>query len=189
MFAYIYISKHRCFGAVYFLCPILLTWFNFNPGMDEIGILRGYAIRSGRRPEGSQNKYIVDKTIVKLCNYNSIYLPNNGLPTRAWRRQPSHQLDKGSRGPNTRAFIEYHWDCTETTIVSFNIYGVIHQKWVTNCIKSNKESIDWRCIIAVHSRCQGVVGCLAHVRAYSVKQLLSYYWDFTIAVLVTTKSP
>ena len=28
-------------------------------------------------------------------------LPKNGLPSRAWRRQPSHQLDKVSFGPRT----------------------------------------------------------------------------------------
>ena len=27
---------------------------------------------------------------------------------RAWRRQPSHQLDKGVRGPKAEAFIEYN---------------------------------------------------------------------------------
>ena len=36
-------------------------------------------------------------------------------------------------------------------------------------------------VIAVHSRCQCVVGCLAHVRAYSVKQQRSYHCDVTIA--------
>ena len=45
-----------------------------------------------------QYKYIVSKTIVKLWNYKSNDLPKNGLPSRAWRRQPSHQLDKVSEG-------------------------------------------------------------------------------------------
>ena len=45
-----------------------------------------------------QYKYIVNKTIVKLWNYKFNDLPKNGLPTRAWRRQPSHQLDKVSDG-------------------------------------------------------------------------------------------
>ena len=35
---------------------------------------------------------------MKLWNYKSNDLPKNGLPTRAWRRQPSHQLDKVSEG-------------------------------------------------------------------------------------------
>ena len=47
---------------------------------------------------------------------------------------------------------------------------VISQKCVTNRIESDKESIDRQSVIAVQSRCQGVVGCLAHVRVYSVKQ-------------------
>ena len=85
--------------------------------VNKIGILCGYAIRSGRRPEGSQRpqggpqynmfiqyymfiqyKHIVNKTIVKLWNYKSNDLPKNGIPTRAWRRQPIHQLDKVSEG-------------------------------------------------------------------------------------------
>ena len=74
---------------------------------------------SGRRADRSpfiQYKYIVNKTTVKLSNYKSNDLPTNGLPTRAWRRQPSHQLDKV-------AFIEQHWDYN-TTIAPLNIYGV-----------------------------------------------------------------
>ena len=66
-----------------------------------IGILRVFAIRSGRRPSGSQRpqyKCIVNTTKVKLWNYKSNDLPANGLPTRAWSRQPSHQLDKVSEG-------------------------------------------------------------------------------------------
>ena len=98
LFTYVYIRMHLC--------------------MHIIGILRGYAIRSGRRPEGSQRpqggpqvrpgrwlpadfiqyQYIVNETIVKLRKYTSNDLPKNGLPTRAWRRQPSHQLDKVSEG-------------------------------------------------------------------------------------------
>ena len=35
---------------------------------------------------------------MKLWNYKSNDLPANGLPTRAWSRQPSHQLDKVSEG-------------------------------------------------------------------------------------------
>ena len=69
------------------------TYVNYNKKevLHIIGILRGYAIRSCRRPEGSQ--------------------------------QPQ-----------------------------------------------GRPSIDWQSVIAVRSCCQGVVGCLAHVRAYSVKQ-------------------
>ena len=97
---------------------------------NTIGILRGYAIRSGRRSEGNQwpqggpvsapaadvprdvcltvsrnhtvfplssaNAYIVNTTIVKLWNDKSNDLPKNGSTTRAWRCQPSHQLDKVS---------------------------------------------------------------------------------------------
>ena len=107
------------------------------------GILRGYAIRSGRRPEGSQRPqggpcgpprpltsrgtsawpyrvttqysfYPVqmyswhNKTWkMKLGNYKSNDLPANGLPTHAWSRQISHQLDKVSEdGPSIYAFIE-----------------------------------------------------------------------------------
>ena len=55
------------------------------------------------------------------------------------------------------------------TIASLNIYEVISQKCPTNRIESYKKSIDWKSVIAVHSRCQGVVGCLAHVRAYPAK--------------------
>ena len=51
-----------------------------------------------------------------------------------------------------------------------NIYEVISQKYVTIRIESYKESLDSKSVIAVHSRCQGVVGCLAHVRAYSGNQ-------------------
>ena len=61
-------------------------------------------------------------------------------------------------------------DCTLPTIATLNTYGVISQKSGTNRIEYYKESIDWQSVIAVHSRCQGVVGCLAHVRAYAVKQ-------------------
>ena len=42
--------------------------------------------------------YLVNTTKVKLWNYKSNDLPANGLPTRAWSRQPSHQLDKVSEG-------------------------------------------------------------------------------------------
>ena len=84
-----------------------------------IGILRGYTIRSGRCPEGSQRpqggqqvppshwlpegciiqyKHIVSTTIVKLWNYKSNDLPKNGLSMRPWHCQPSHQLDKVSEG-------------------------------------------------------------------------------------------
>ena len=35
---------------------------------------------------------------MKLWNYKFNDLPANGLPTRAWSRQPSHQLDKVSEG-------------------------------------------------------------------------------------------
>ena len=35
---------------------------------------------------------------MKLWNYKSNDLPANDLPTRAWSRQPSHQLDKVSEG-------------------------------------------------------------------------------------------
>ena len=35
---------------------------------------------------------------MKLWNYKSNHLPANDLPTRAWSRQPSHQLDKVSEG-------------------------------------------------------------------------------------------
>ena len=45
-----------------------------------------------------QYKCIVNTTKVKLWNYKSNDLPANGLPTRAWSRQPSHQLDKVSEG-------------------------------------------------------------------------------------------
>ena len=151
----------------------LMSRWNTPYRFDIKGILCGYAIRSGRRPEGSQRpqggpqKYIVNKTIAKLWNYKSNDLPKNVLPACAWRHPPSRQLDKVSEG---RAFFEEHWDCTKTTIASLNIYEVIYQKYITNRIESKKESIDWLSIIAVHSRCQGVVGCLAHVRAYSVKQ-------------------
>ena len=41
---------------------------------------------------------MVNTTIVKLWYYKSNNLPKNGLPTRAWRRQPSHQLDKVYEG-------------------------------------------------------------------------------------------
>ena len=79
-----------------------------------IGILRGYAIRSGRRPEWSQRpqvpfiqyKYVANIAIGKLWNYKSNELPKTGLPTRAWRRKPSHQLDKGVGGPKAQAFSE-----------------------------------------------------------------------------------
>ena len=79
-----------------------------------IGILRGYAMRSGRRPEGSQRlqvpfiqyKYVANIAKVKLWNYKSNGLPKTGLPTWAWHRQPSHQLDKGVRGPKAQVFIE-----------------------------------------------------------------------------------
>ena len=51
--------------------------------------------------------YIVNTTIVKLWNYKSNDLLKNGSPTRAWRRQSSHQLDRrqGVRGLKARAFI------------------------------------------------------------------------------------
>ena len=39
---------------------------------------------------------------MKLWNYKSNDLPKNGLPTRAWRRQPSHQLDKVSEGQSLK---------------------------------------------------------------------------------------
>ena len=77
---------------------------------------------------------------------------------------------KGSEGRRPEHLLHKHRDCTQPTIASLNIYEVISQKCVTNRIESYKESIDWQSVIAVHSRCQGVVGCLAHVRAYSMKQ-------------------
>ena len=43
-------------------------------------------------------QYIVNITKMKLWNHKSNDLLKNGLPMRAWRRQPSHQLDKVSEG-------------------------------------------------------------------------------------------
>ena len=103
---------------------------------------------------------------MKLWNYKSIDLPKTGLPTRAWHRQPSHQLDKDVRGPKPEHLLNNPGTVFNLKLRP-SIYMGLFQKYVTNRIESNKESMD---VIAVHSRCQGVVGCLAHVRAYPVKQ-------------------
>ena len=141
-----------------------------------IGILRGYTIRSGRRPEGSQRpssgpqyKYIVNTTIVKLWNYKSNDLRKNGLPTRAWRRRSNHRLDKVSEGRRPEHLLNNPGTVLDLQL-RLSIYMRLFQKCTTNRIESYKESIDWKSVIAVHSCCQGVVGCLAHVRANPVKQ-------------------
>ena len=111
-----------------------------------------------------QYKYIVNTTIMKLWNYKSNDLPKNGLPTRAWLRQPWRQLDKVSEGRRPGHLLNDPWIVLNLQLLSLNIYGVNAQKCVTNRIESYKESIEWQFVIAVHSRCQGVVECFAHFR-------------------------
>ena len=100
-------------------------------------------------------------------------LEKNGLPTRAWRRQLSHQLDKVSEGRRPEHLLN-----NPGTVLNLLTYNCV-PPYIWGYFSEMRSKSHWihqricrQSVIAVQSRCQGAVGCirLLHVRAYSLKQ-------------------
>ena len=128
---------------------------------------------------------------MKLWNYKSNDLPKNGSPTRAWRRQTSHQLDKrqGVRGPKGRAFIASTQGLNSTyNYVSQYIWGYFPEMcnkshWILQRIY--RLTVCDRRAFALSRRCRV---SRSRPRVFH-ETIMSYHCDITITVLVTMESP
>ena len=135
-----------------------------------------------------QYKYIASTTMVKLWNYKSNDLPKNGLPMRVWRRQPSHQLNKVSKGRRPEHLLNSTGTALNYNCVPQYMWGYFSEMrnkshWIQQRIY--RLTVCNRRAFALSRRCRVSRSC---PRVFHETKR-SYHCDVTIAVLVTMKSP